>query len=73
MMDLDRGEKPWKVILDDAERDDFRVCSCIAIDHDHQPNRCEEPPNYRGGTCTSCRLWAYHRDIDGATDDEAES
>jgi hypothetical protein len=39
------------------QRDDFRVCSCIALDHPlHKPGRCDEPPDIRGGVCHTCRV-----------------
>jgi hypothetical protein len=35
----------------------FKVCTCIAKNHDHKPGECADPPTIRGGTCISCRLW----------------
>lgn len=42
--------------MSEDERD-FKVCTCIALNHDHVPNECAEPPTYRGGVCHSCRAW----------------
>ena len=33
------------------------TCTCIRLDCWHPKGRCEEPPTYRGGICTTCRYY----------------
>lgn len=40
------------------DRNDYKVCTCIATSHPHGKRECDEPPTIRGGVCTSCRYYA---------------
>jgi hypothetical protein len=47
--------------MNEDEDKDFQVCNCIAKSHDHEPERCEEPPTIRGGVCSHCRYYEANR------------